>query len=273
MRRGLAELEGVDPVAWSQPSTHAPAPHLAAPPAPRRGRRSGEPRAKRQVGPVLPSLLITGLVLGGALAWAPGNDFRTLRALIGIESGDSSDYAFMQTQPVTGGPVGYSPCQPIEVEINPEGAPSNYRELVDTAIEHVSEPSGLEFRVVGETTRRYADAFSSGEATPVLVSWADSDEVPALAGNVAGLGGSSSRDRGGVLRYVTGAVTLDADAYADLAGRQDDAQAIIDHEFGHLVGLDHVTAGGELMAERNTGITSWGEGDLRGLELLGDLPC
>ena len=50
-------------------------------------------------------------------------------------------------------------------------------------------------------------------------------------------------------------------------------QAIVDHEFGHLVGLDHVTDPGELMAEVNLGRTSYGPGDLEGLARLGAIPC
>ena len=50
-------------------------------------------------------------------------------------------------------------------------------------------------------------------------------------------------------------------------------QAIVDHEFGHLVGLDHVDDPGELMAEVNIGRTSYGPGDLEGLARLGAIPC
>ncbi len=49
--------------------------------------------------------------------------------------------------------------------------------------------------------------------------------------------------------------------------------AIIEHELGHLVGLDHVSAPDELMFRNNVGLTSYGPGDLRGLALLGQGPC
>ena len=57
----------------------------------------------------------------------------TTRALIGLspqppysvpllDPGDGS-YTFMHTQPGSKAPVTYDPCEVIEVQINPEGAP------------------------------------------------------------------------------------------------------------------------------------------------------
>ena len=102
----------------------------------------------------------------------------------------------MHTQPGSKAPVTYDPCEVIEVQINPEGAPDDYREYVDTAIEHVSEPSGLRLEVTGETDERPSRTprTTSGSGwKPVLVAWADDEEVPALAGDVAGLGRQRGR--------------------------------------------------------------------------------
>src|SRR4029079_8452063 len=131
------------------------------------------------------------------------------------DPGDGS-YRFMHTQPGSKAPVTYDPCQGIQVQINPEGAPDNYREYVDTAIEHVSEPSGLRMKVVGETDERPSRAPRSTSGSgwePVLVAWADDQEVPPLAGDVAGLAGSVVVESLGRARYVTGTVTLDAEAF------------------------------------------------------------
>ena len=122
----------------------------------------------------------------------------------------------MHTQPGSKAPVTYDPCQVIEVEINPDGAPEDYREYVDTAIEHVSGPSGLRMEVVGETDERPSRTprtTGSFGWKPVLVAWADEEEVPELAGDVAGLGGSLVVESLGRARYVTGTVTLDAEAF------------------------------------------------------------
>ena len=59
----------------------------------------------------------------------------------------------------------------------------------------------------------------------------------------------------------------------DMSRDQPYAQAILDHEFGHLVGLDHVHDKDELMNEENLGLTSYGPGDLEGLARLGDIAC
>ena len=45
------------------------------------------------------------------------------------------------------------------------------------------------------------------------------------------------------------------------------------HELGHLVGLDHVDDPNELMYPRAAERTSYGPGDLKGLALLGAIPC
>ena len=106
----------------------------------------------------------------------------------------------------------------------------------------------------------------------MLVAWADEEEVPALSGDVAGLAGSVVVESLGRARYVTGTVTLDAEAFQRITGELGGdaaAQAIIDHEFGHLVGLDHVDDAGELMYADNIGRRDWGPGDLAGLSRLG----
>jgi hypothetical protein len=193
-------------------------------------------------------------------------------------------FAFLATQPGRKDlPVAYSPCQPIEVVVNADDAPSGYHDLVTTAMDHISQASGLQFDLVGETEERpstdrpgedqgrYGDGWS-----PVLVAWADDDEVPALSGDVAGLGGSMAVTQFGWARYVTGTVTLDEDSFRRLesepAGRAKQ-QAIVDHEFGHLVGLAHVDDLGELMSEENSGRLDWGPGDRAGLSRLGRGRC
>ena len=50
-------------------------------------------------------------------------------------------------------------------------------------------------------------------------------------------------------------------------------QAIVDHEFGHVVGLDHVHDPRELMNEDNVGLTTYGPGDREGLARLGAIDC
>lgn len=189
----------------------------------------------------------------------------------GIPSG-TGDYSFMATQPDSDEPVGYDPCEVIEVAINPQGAPDDHEELVRTAMAHTSDATGLQFELVEPTDARNFEAMDMSD--PVLVLWSDESEAPDLAGDIAGVGGSYRVGPlgGGHERYVTGFVVLDREAYEDI--RSDDIrQAIVDHEFGHLVGLGHVKDRDQLMNERGGFTTGYGAGDLAGLAELGAIDC
>lgn len=242
-------------------------------------------RQARVPGPVVP-ILITVLVLVGALVLAPGENMRQIRQLAGMGGerpgfiplvDDGGSFKFSKTQLGSTQPVGYNPCGVIEVAVNPQGAPDDYDRLVDTAIAHTSEASGLRFERVGLTDDRdfSRGGVGLGGAPPVLVAWATPEEVPDLAGEVAGLGGSSAIDPGtGRMRYATGMVVLDRDVFESFTALDaSSAQAIVDHEFGHLVGLGHVNDPGELMYHDNVGRIDYGPGDLEGLARLGSIPC
>lgn len=275
--RSLREVDHFDPDFWASGPAEPP---RAAPPPPQAATRS-----RRTTGAAVPGLVISALLLGGIVAFSPGEDMLTVRRMIGMDDErlgvapevewGRGPYEFSLTQRGGKEPVGYDPCRVIEIEINPEGAPDNYRDLVDTAIEHTSDATGLELEVVGETDRRDFDMGVGLTRRPVLVGWADEDEVSDLAGDVAGVGGSVATDLGtGRLRYVTGVVVLDTDVFdgVPLFDSSGD-QAIIDHEFGHLVGLAHVDDPGELMNAGNLGRTTYGPGDREGLARLGGIDC
>jgi hypothetical protein len=150
------------------------------------------------------TVLVTSVVVFTFVVIAPTAEMQDLRRLVGL-GGERLDaapvvpdgpgsYKFMQTQPRSDEPVGYDPCRVIEVEVNPEGAPEGYDELVDTAIAHTSAATGLRFEQIGLTDRR-PPKLTTARRQPVLVAWATSDEVPDLAGDVAGIGGSTAVER------------------------------------------------------------------------------
>lgn len=247
--------------------------------ATRRARRS-----RRSHGPVLPSLLVTAALLAGIVALSPSENMRTIRRLVGFDDDRLAavpdvrrgvgSFAFMQTQRGSDEPVAYDPCRPIEVVVNPEGAPANYDELVDTGLAHTGAATGLKFTRVGLTDDRNVTTGAFAQRRPVLIGWATPDEVPDLAGEVAGIGGSVAIGSPGRMRYVTGQVMLDRDLFASFdADDADRAQAIVDHELAHVVGLGHVTDPGELMYEENLGRTTYGPGDREGLARLGSVDC
>ena len=104
------------------------------------------------------------------------------------------------------------------------------------------------------------------------------EEDPDLAADVAGRGVSTAVGvPGGPQVYVTGQVELDGPQLAEVLTRPGGAQAVtavIQHELGHLVGLDHVTDPTQLMhPQASAGVLDFADGDLSGLAALGRGPC
>ncbi|VXC08647.1 matrixin family metalloprotease [Nocardioides sp. AX2bis] len=228
------------------------------------------------------SVVVTTVALAAYLALAPGTAAR-VRALVGLEGTARPDspgtpYTFLQQDPVTQEPVAWDRCRPIEYVVNPAGAPPDWPTVLGDAVSRMERASGLTITSLGETDDRdFEDRDPTGYSPdPVLLGWADEDEVPDLAGDVAGIGGAVATGDTRGFRYRTGAMVLDSDLFADLSddGRQDVAVAIVLHELGHVVGLDHVDDPGELMnAEGVAPRPRFGPGDLKGLAALADVPC
>src|SRR5690606_16430480 len=128
--------------------------------------------------------------------------------IVGVPGSGGDGYTFMATTS-RGTPVTW-PCDgTIELEVNPQGAPEGYAELVDSAMGQVNDASGWVVEVVGETDDRRYEECGAG---PVLLMWADEEEVPELAGRTAGIGGSSYlQGPGGGGRSVGGMVVIDTD--------------------------------------------------------------
>ena len=236
---------------------------------------------------VVGGLLVVVLLLGGVFVLYPGADRDDLQRVLGlgpdrltappaIREG-SGPYAFLQTQRGSDEPVTYNPCRPIRYEVNPQGAPEDHMLLVQGSIARLEAASGFVFEYVGPSASRNFLARALTGQDPVLIGWATPDELPELAGDVAGIGGSTMISLGAARReYVTGMVALDAEAFDRLMGSsagRGQAAAILDHELGHLVGLDHVEDPGELMYTLTGARGTYGPGDLEGLARLGNVAC
>ncbi|MBO9521931.1 MAG: matrixin family metalloprotease [Nocardioidaceae bacterium] len=242
---------------------------------------------------VVSALLAVAALVGVVLA-SPTVLPRGVRDLVGLgpdrvadaqDPGGAGVYAFLQHQQGNpDDPVGYDPCRRIAVRVNLAHAPRDGLEIVQEAMRLVEKASGLRFDYQGQTEDRphwdrefVPSIFGQVRASPVLVAWADDDEVPELEGKVAGVGGSVAVPNGsGYLRYVTGGVTLDAGVFGDLdRGDQGREQAVLiaAHEFAHLVGLAHVDDPSELMFSSYVGQPGFGPGDLAGLARVGATPC
>ena len=174
-------------------------------------------------------------------------------------------------------PVAYSPCREIPVVLNDTLAPSGSEGLVEEAVEEVADLTGLDLRFAGTTGEQPVEEGARTFRQPVLVAWTTPERVPGLAGDVAGLGGSSTRGNGfnGRAQYVSGQVALDAEQLGEVLDQlgRDHVKAVVLHELGHLVGLAHTADPTQLMHEENVGRLDFGEGDLAGLALLGQGGC
>jgi hypothetical protein len=153
-------------------------------------------------------------------------------------------------------------CAPIHYVVSEADAPPDFAQVVHGAVGRISQASGYRFFFDGMTPDRdFSAHLQRGRRGPVLIGFATQAEVPQFAGDVIGLGASvPGPDR----HYATGVIMLDATKYAEEPDPAE-RQAIVLHELGHVLGLDHVHDDGELMNARNLGRTTLGPGDLAGL--------
>jgi hypothetical protein len=196
----------------------------------------------------------------GRLSWAVLLGVATyilVRFLLAAGRGEDSTGPYALLDPG----IAY-PCAPIHYVVSEAEAPSDFVTVVHGAVGKISAASGYRFFFDGMTPDRDFDAhLTPGRAGPVLVGFATATEVPQFAGDVIGLGRSVPGTGG---RYTTGVVMLDATKYRDQPDMAE-RQAIVMHELGHVLGLDHVDDAGELMNRHNLGRTTLGPGDLAGL--------
>lgn len=221
------------------------------------------------------------------------------RLLPAAPLGNGTEYSYLHFDE-SGNPITWDPCMQISYVMNPEDMPSNGKELVQSAVDSVSKHTGLKFVYAGDSNEAptflrqpyQPSTYPSQRKSwaPVLVSWLPDDEFKEamekeeLKGDVIGFAGpdiaytddySNRKEFLGPTYFVSGKVTLNSSWFnsEQALSNPDAARAVIMHEFGHLVGLDHVTSQSQLMSGENNGQLDFGDGDLTGLAKLGSGSC
>jgi hypothetical protein len=181
-------------------------------------------------------------------------------------------------------PVAWDPCRPVHYVVTPAGAPADGLSLVQDAIAEVSRATGLKFVYDGATVETPSkerepflpDLYGKDRWAPALISWSDETTFSALAGYIAGIGSPQAvYAKDGRMVYVTGEVVLDAKDLSPAAvSDRAVVKAIVLHELGHLVGLDHTADETQIMySESQYNVRTCANGDRRGLALLGSQAC
>lgn len=195
----------------------------------------------------------------------------------------SDSYKFLAVNP-DGSPVSYSPCRPLHYVVNTALAPAGAGQLVENAIRTVSEATGIRFVDDGSTTESPSpsrapyqkDAYGDRWA-PLLIAWTTPEQASQLKGPVIGTGGSTHFSFGdGPKTFVTGSLELDAPQIALDLERGDGsayASAVILHELGHVMGLEHVDDPTQLMYPEIGTPDGLAAGDLNGLYELSGAAC
>ena len=195
----------------------------------------------------------------------------------------SNSYRFLAVNG-DGTPVGYSPCRPLHYVVNQHLAPAGAENLIPEAIDTISLATGIRFIDDGGTSEQptgqrapYQPDTYGDRWAPLLIAWTTPDVAPQLQGKVIGTGGSTHYSYGdGVKTFVTGSLELDAPQITDELRQADGklyATAVILHELGHVMGLEHVDDPTQLMYPEIGTPDGLAAGDLNGLHELAKAHC
>jgi hypothetical protein len=214
-------------------------------------------------------------------------------ALVPPPSGGEAEFFLYDN---AGFPTGFfSPCEPVEFQVNPDGEPEGARELMLWALQELSEVSGLELKYSGET-RESLETWNSRrgpDKNRVGVYYLGQQEFALAArepdslfgGGPIGFAGPTvtSIDLSQGIYIATGGDAVfsvsrvqEIIAEGGMEPSYANPMALVYlHEFAHVLGLTHVDLEDHLMHPviDTSLVTGFAEGDLKGLAIAGSGPC
>lgn len=223
-----------------------------------------------------------GAAAGTSLGATADDGARILRSrpAQAAAASNTGSHAFSSTNSV--GPAHWDRCTTIRYWVNPVGMPRGALTDVATAFGKLSAASGLRFTYAGATTvvplrAGWTSALPTTARSDIYLSWSTEAVHPALAGTVAGLGGTAwTTPAGREPRVVIGGVVIDqAASMAAGFGPGVTRGALLLHELGHVANLAHVSATTQTMYPSITSASrgDYQSGDRAGLGVLRARPC
>ena len=193
-------------------------------------------------------------------------------------------FAFLDQPSKSGAVDRWDPCVTIHYNVHiAAGVPraTDAVEAIEAAFNQVAVASGMTFNDDGPTAETPSDSRKDVRHTrsgwkwaPVLVAVVphsafirdikSSDTVAYADPDVY------TSDDDTLSEIVSGQIVVDADRLSDQGPSDPNGlEPTLLHEIGHLVGLGHVKASGEIMQPDGGGVVGLGPGDLAGLQYLG----
>ncbi len=220
--------------------------------------------------------------------WVIGSALLTVAMMVGglvtsvivrYDPADHRDEYRFIARDFDGAPVRWNPCDPVHYVVNVSEAPPGSLGDVQESVRRISAATGIAFTYEGltdEVLDRRRDVVQVEEYgdrwAPVIVAWVDPDtsSIAFREGNDVAAGVASPFTPPGSDVIVSGWIAINAEDTNPAGFGSPDAQGpVVLHEWGHVMGLDHVDERGQLMHEAGGGVTDLGPGDLEGLRRLG----
>jgi hypothetical protein len=191
--------------------------------------------------------------------------------------GSTSEYKFLAT--AGGEPIRWNPCQPIHYVVNIAHAPAGSLEDVQQAVAKVSAATGISFTYDGTTDEipqrnrgPYLPTLYGDRWAPVVIAWVSQTQtdIQFQKGDEYFAAVAKPLTPPDDPQFVSGWVAVNVGDPNPPGWSYPGAQGpTVLHELGHVMGLDHVSSQAELMEPSGGDMTSFGPGDLAGLERLG----